>query len=260
MKTKIFIIIMYLTMMAACSNHSIFSNYTPILPELPAHWEEMLGLPHWQLEWLDENGLWKKMEILPGYPAPELPLVQEWSSPIFAWPYWPSKNLMPQMMKPAGGIFPWDVSGTKIHLSWRGGIDAIFWKELSIAERNSTASFTRLPWYFDWPRFRELLLNGNISEAVRENPWLIDWKDIAQRTVDSGFFTSRLSPPSQNILSIPGLGGLWIGSSPFSYPLRVNPEGPLIIPASARPDTWVSASGILRVINMDWVYINNNGR
>jgi len=260
MKTKIFILILLCIALTACGNLSILSYYRPVLPELPPHWEEMLGEAHWQLEWLDENGFWKKVNLFPGSNLPDLPLIQEWSTPVIAWPYWPSRNLIPQMMMPAGGIFPWDAGGTGIHLSWRGGIDAVFWKELSIAERNSPASFTRLPWYIDWPRFRELLLNGNISERVRENPWLIDWKDFAQRTADSGFYSSRLNPSPPNNLSIPGLGGLWINSSPFAEPVRVALEGSLIIPLSPVPETWVSSYGILRVQNMDWVYIENTER
>ncbi|MDR0475627.1 MAG: hypothetical protein LBH43_18385 [Treponema sp.] len=37
----------------------------------------------------------------------------------------------------------------------------------------------RIPWYFDWPRFRELMDSSDIPEEVRLDPWTADWKTIA---------------------------------------------------------------------------------
>ena len=159
------------------------------------------------------------------------------------------------MKRPAGAIYPWDVSGGEITLGWHGGVEAVFWKELAAAERSTAASFTRLPWYLDWPRFRTLLAEGNIPENVRLDPWLPDWKDIAQRTVQSGFDSRRIVSRPLSVMSIPGRGGLWIGSSPFAAPLYADPEGPLEVNTGAVPDTWISKEGILKVSTAGWVFI-----
>jgi len=158
------------------------------------------------------------------------------------------------MMRPSGALFPWDISGGKLIFSWEGGVDALFWKELALAERSSSAAAGRLPWYFDWPRFRELFQSENISELVRRDPWLADWKSIAQRTVQSGFDRRRIIPRSFTELVIPGLGGRWIGSSPFALPLDAPADGPLCLSAAGTPDTWVSTMGVLKCSSIGWVW------
>ena len=158
------------------------------------------------------------------------------------------------MMRPCGALFPWDLCGETLALGWEGGVMAVFWKELAQAERSSAAAAERLPWYFDWPRFRELLKSGNIPEAVRRNPWLADWKDIAERTVRSGFDRRRFVSRSFTELSIPGLGGFWIGSSPFAPPLEAPLDGPLCLSVTGAPDTWVSSRGVLKCSASGWVW------
>ena len=247
---------------AACDDGPIRASYRPLLPEMPRHWEEIMGgphgaphgEPHWRLEWLDSDGVWQERDLAPGRNAPELSPMQEWSSPVLAWPYWPSRNLLPGMMKPAGAIFPWDVSGDKLRLSWRGGVEAVFWKELAAAEKNSEAAQNRVPWYLDWPRFRELLDSGDIPEDVRGDPWLADWKDIAARTVQSGFDRRRIRSRAFTEVAIPGIGGLWIASSPFAPPLDAGAEGPLRVRAAGVPDTWVSSGAVLRCSAAGWVF------
>jgi hypothetical protein len=159
------------------------------------------------------------------------------------------------MMKPSGAIFPWDVSGGDLRLSWEGGVEAVFWKELAEAEKSSEATGKRLPWYLDWPRFRELLQNGDIPEDVREDPWLADWKDIGERTVQSGFDRRRIKSRTFAGVLIPGLSGLWIQSSPFAPSLDAGTEGPLLVQTTAAPDTWVSGTQILKCSSSGWVLV-----
>ena len=243
-----------LALLFACKDNPIPSSNRPVLPEMPSHWKEILGEPHWRLEWIDESGNWQSGDLYSGSEAPGLSLVQEWSNPVLAWPFWPEWNLLPGTMRPAGAIFPWDKATKQIILSWKGGVEAVFWKELAIAERASAAAYKRLPWYFDWPRFRELLESDNVSEAIREDPWLADWKEIARKTVLSGFDRRRISPRAFSNFSIPHLSGGWIGSSPFADPVDLSPDGPLVLSVTDVPDTWVSPQGILKCSKAGYVF------
>ena len=263
MKTKFFtgMLIFLLAVLASCENAPIRPSYRPVLPELPEHWKEIpggLGPPHWRLEWIGEGGVWIERDVSPGQAAPDISLMPEWSTPVLAWPFWPDRELLPGMMRPAGAIFPWDACGQKLCVSWQGGVHAFFWKELALAARSSVPASAsearRLPWYFDWPRFRELLESENISEAVRKDLWLADWKFIAQRTVQSGFDRRRIVSKSFTELTIPGLGGRWIGSSPFALPLDAPEDGPLTIGISDTADTWVSSGGVLKGSRAGWVW------
>ena len=242
-----------LVALAACGNGPVSPSCRLLLPELPEHWNEMLGPPHWRLEWIGSDGLWLERELSPGQMPPELSFMPEWSTPVLAWPFWPVRELLPGMMRPAGALFPWDaVSGDKLAISWEGGVDALFWKELALADRSSGAAERRLPWYFDWPRFRELLKSENMP--VREDPWLADWRSIAERTVLSGFDRRRIVPRGFTGLEVPGLGGRWTGSSPFAPPLDAPPDGPLSINIGDVVDTWVSSGGLLKASSSGWVW------
>ena len=256
------LITVLLLVFAGCDNGPIRSSYRPVLPELPRNRKAILGDAHWRLEWVGEAGVWQECELAPGQEMPGLSLMQEWSIPVLAWPFWPEKGLLPLMMRPAGVIFPWDTYGEKVYLSWSCGPEAFFWKELAAASASSASSSAapasgtgRFPWYFDWPRFRELFSSGNINEDVRRDPWLADWRSIAQKTVQSGFDSRRIVPRPLAEISISGLGGRWIGSSPFAPPIDAPPDGPLNIKAADTPDTWVSSQGVLKCSTDGWVLI-----
>jgi len=251
---SVVLVVTVFALLAGCENGPISSSFRLILPELPGHWKEILGQPHWRLEWVGKEGTWQEWEGSPGQRPPDLSPVQEWTTAILAWPFWPARDLLPGMMRPAGGLFPWDVHGETLTLGWEGGVMAVFWKELARAERSSAAAAKRLPWYFDWPRFRELFESGNIPETVRLDPWLADWKSIAERTVLSGFDRRRIVSRSFTELAIPNLGGRWIGSSPFAVPLDAPPDGPLCVNAADTPETWVSSGGVLKCSASGWVY------
>ena len=253
MKYKYFFVVtLFLVLLAACEDRPIQSSYKLVLPELPPQWKELLGENHWRLEWVNEQGSWQRLDLRPGITPPEFSLINEWIYPVIAWPFWPEWELHPALMRPCGALFPWDVSGGDLIFSWKGGVDALFWKELGAA---SHANVQRSPWNFDWPRFREILSSGNLSEEVKQDPWLADWRDIAARTVQSGFDSRRIVSRKSSELIIPDLGGHWIGSSPFAAPLDAPPEGPLELNVYDNTETWVSSEGILKCSSLGWIFI-----
>jgi hypothetical protein len=240
--------------LSSCSQGPIRTTYSPELPQLPAAWETILGKPHWRLEWVDENGSWKVWEGKEG--IPELSLMHEWTSAALCWPFWPEKGLVPGLMYPGGALFPWDVSEGRLVLSWKAGVDALFWRELAQNEEAQKAPGTpRLPWLFDWPRFRELMETDDIPLEIRENPWLADWSSIAGKTVESGFDRRRIKAAARTEIAIPCPGNLWTGSSPFVEPISVIPGEPLILLVRESPETWISASGLLRCQKGAWIFI-----
>jgi len=254
MKTLFFTVTFTLFVLLFSCDCPIKPSYRLVLPELPGHWEEFPGKPHWRLEWINGNAAWQDWE---GLEVPEISINQEWTTAVLALPFWPERGLLPGMMRPSGALFPWDVSGETIVLSWKAGVEAFFWKEMVLADRPAAAAENRLPWYFDWPRFRELMESENIPSIVCQNPWLADWKSIAQKTILSGFDRRRIVSRSFSGLAIPGLAGRWIGSSPFTEALETAPGSPLLLMVTDEPDTWVSEGAVLRCSSSGWVYLEH---
>ena len=243
--------------LAACSQGPVRDSYSPELPSLPPAWKNILGKPFWRLEWI-EDGVWKCWEGKEGFP--DLCLIQEWTSPVLAWPFWPEKELLPGHMRPAGALFPWDVSGGTLILSWNAGIEALLWRELAQNsalnnEAEKSSGTPRHPWYFDWPRFRELMKSEETLPEICRDPWLADWQSIAGKTVESGFDRRRIKPEPRIEITITCPGDFWINSSPFAEPVSIPPGDPLVLPAGKKSETWVSNSGFLRC-NMDaWIFV-----
>ena len=253
MKTYFFSIIVCVVFLThSCGGSSpVDSRYVLVLPKLPDSWETMLGSPHWQLEWISDTGTKETRVIRDGL---EITLPQTWASPVIALPFWPEKNIYPGLFKPAGAIFPHDVSGKTLVLSWQGGVDASLFWEFTKFSGNTTVS--RLPWNFNWPRFRLLFDDPALNDEVRADPWLADWSSIAERTVQSGFDRRRLVPENRSNLSVPVAPGPWIGTSPFASPLVF--AGTPFFPVRTAADTWVSAEGFLRCNSETWIFIENN--
>jgi len=245
------------TLLAGCKDEMrIHSLYEPVLPALPGGWRDVLGEAHWRLEWIEEGGTWKKWEGKQGAAVPSLSMTQGWTTPVLAWPYWPGLDLGPGIMRPCGGLFPWDASGNKLVLSWEGGVDAVLWKEMAAVDvdESEAAKDKRLPWLFDWPRFREIMAGGNVSEAVRQDPWVVDWKEVGRKTVESGFDRRRIKPMKFTRIEIPLPAGRWSGSSPFSPLLEVPPEGSFALEVTDLVGAWVSSMGILKCSSSGWIY------
>jgi hypothetical protein len=175
-------------------------------------------------------------------------------------------------MRPAGAIFPFDVRSGRLQLSWRAGAEAWFYRELAAARNaalgaaeaeaggaaNAKAAFDkRRPEYFDWPRFRSLMAGDSVPAAVRDDPWRVDWRNVAARTVQSGFDRRRIVEQAAGELTAPrtALGeGPFAGPSPFARPLLPAPDKGYSFAVTSRADTYVSAEGILRVSGKVWVY------
>jgi len=226
------------------------SGYILNLPETPETWVSVLGHPHWRVEWLDPGGNKRTADISPGGSL-RVNLPETWTSPVTAWPYWTAHNLIPGFFKPAGALFPFDADGERLNLSWKAGLDAVFyWELVSAYDHNAL----KIPANFDWLRFRELFKEDTLNEEVRKDPWLVDWKSVAEKTISSSFDRRRLVPEAANPVNIPVSHGPWYGTSPFAEPLFF-PEGETpAFPTRPGVNVWVSAEGILRVNGNVWVF------
>jgi len=242
------------------------SRYSLELPKIPRGWEALLGNPHWRIEWLNEQGR-KETKTIRGNNGPEISLPPTLASGVLALPYWPDREISPGIFKPAGAIFPFDASGKTIVLSWRGGVDAnLYWELAQAYQEAQEASappetqaaeqraVSRLPWNFNWPRFRELFDDPGLNAEVRADPWLADWHSIAVKIVKSGFDKRRLVPEDRSSLEVPVNCGPWIGTSPFASPLFFDETTP-VFPVRPAADTWVSAEGILRCNTKTWILL-----
>ena len=247
-------------LLLVCCTERFPSGYTLELPETPAAWGSLLGEPHWHVEWIAPSGRKKAADFPPASKKrieAEIPVT--WANPVTAWPWWPEHNLIAYIFKPCGALFPYDVSGKKsdvLRLSWEAGPDAIFYQELAIAFNKSalSSSESKTPDKFDWPRFRELFQSDALSEAVREDPWAVNWRSVAEKTITANFDRRRIVAETAVLKPFPVPAGIWYGTSPFSKPLIIEDGEPAVFPVltSSGINIWVSAEGILRVNGNTW--------
>jgi hypothetical protein len=224
------------------------SKYTLELPNPPESWVSLLGEPCWRVEWFDQNGENRRAELKSGENLEvEIPIT--WANPVIARPYWPEHGLNSGIFMPAGALFPFDAKKDAIRLSWEAGRDAVFYMELIFAnEQNSS----KIPANFDWPRFRELFSSDVLGEAVRKDPWLIDWRSVAEKTISGNFDRRRLVPKETKPKVIPDTSGIWYGTSPFAEPLVIE-SGEDVFPVSVKINVWVSSNGILWANSDTWI-------
>lgn len=239
-----------LALQLSCCGDRLASEYTLEFPQVPEAWVSLLGEPCWKVEWLAPDGQ-KQSKNLSAGQSMEVTLPSTWANPVTAWPFWPRHNLIPGYFKPAGALFPFDVSGDVLHLSWEGGVDSVFYWELAFAN-SQTAS--KIPANFDWPRFRELFEADTLSEAVRLDPWLVDWRYVAEKTIESSFDRRRLVPQATVPMSIPVPAGCWYGTSPFAQPLFFAENELPVFSVCSGINVWVSGHGVLRVSGKAWVF------
>jgi hypothetical protein len=247
--TVIFIVVLQFS---SCKD-SISSGYTLELPEVPESWILLLGNPYWHIEWLDPSGEKKSKDIVPGESRPgntEIEIPVTWANPVTAWPFWPEFNLIPGFFKPAGALFPFDVYGKSLQLSWKAGLDTVFYWELAFANEDQAS---KIPANFDWPRFRELFETDALNEAVRRDPWLVDWRSVAQKTILSSFDRRRLVPQAAESVNIPAPSGTWYKTSPFAEPLFFAEDENPVFPVYPCINVWISSEGILRINGKTWV-------
>ena len=253
MKYIIFSIFIFL--LTNCDNTIIVPSYKVEFPSVPSEWLSLLGNPDWRLEWFDANAEKQVLEIS-GDQSPNIQILETWTTPIIAYPFWESRNIAPNFMYPAGALFPFDVSGDKIHLTWSGGVDAFLYLELASNFKEPEKGTPRYPHYFNWIRFRERFKGNGINENVKHDPWLADWKSIAVKTSQSGFDRRRIVPLSQKDVAIPiQYEGYWIGSSPFAKPIHQKKEEDLSLKLSEKTETYISTLGILRCTKNIWILI-----
>jgi hypothetical protein len=227
------------------------------MPELPSHWTALLGSPRWRIDYLDARGVRDRFET--GGQGAEVSLHPYTASAVAAWPFWPDRGIHPGLFRPAGALYPFDGSGAALTLSWRGGVDAFFYWELAAAAGQAVPSTPsaalRQPRNFDWPRFRELFSDPALDETVRADPWTADWRDIAEKTIRSGFNRRRIAPAETGPVPAPVGEGPWFGVSPFAAPWRAGPEEPPRFPAGTETASYFSPAGILRVNRDAWILL-----
>jgi hypothetical protein len=235
----------------SCEETIIYPSYDFVLPELPPLWGDLLGAPSWQIEWTRSDGSTASADLAPGSASlGGADIMQEWPTPVIAYPYWPEKGVAMGTMKPSGAIFPLDASGGTMRLSWQGGVEAFFYRELAAEHIEG-----RLPHTFDWNRFRALWTEGALPEEVLADPWVADWKSIAQKTAASGFDKRRISAQKKELLRfvIP-VDGPWIGVSPFMSAPNWPRGSTVYLPAGAETETYFCPSGILHYNKKVWTW------
>jgi hypothetical protein len=236
-------ILLLILMLTGCTDW-LTSSYTLELPYLPENWVSILGEPCWRIEWIDAAGQ-KHTADMSSCSIISVQLITTSISPVSAWPYWPDHNLIPGLFKPAGALYPFDVSDGRLHLSWEAGIDAFFYTQLLNG---------RHPANFNWLRFRELFNTGNLSEEVLNDPWVVDWISAAERTVSGSFDRRRLVPEANELKIIPVPAGKWYSTSPFAEPLFFQEGETSIFPIRSGINTWISCKGILKANKEAWIF------
>ncbi|GHT48431.1 hypothetical protein FACS1894102_1440 [Spirochaetia bacterium] len=247
---------------SACSEPIIYDTYSLVMPEMndavsietdtlsAAAWPVLLGKPHWHIEWIDSKGNPVQKEITESHDGKlnDIDILGDLPSAIIAYPYWPDKKIMRGSVRPAGAIFPHDASGNKIHLTWQGGIEANFYKELNY-ENNEK----RLAYKFDWMRFRNLFVEGALHSEIIEDPWLADWHQIAEKTAASGFDKRRIVPSKLVLQSVViPQHGPWLLASPFAKIQNWQKDAPVNIGVkdnSTTVDNYFCPTGVLHINN-----------
>lgn len=230
--------------LVSCSFDPGVSKRPVRLPSVPGSWLAVLGEPAWLLRWYGPDGS-ERSAFVRGAGSPVLELPDAVSSPVLAYPCWPDSGVEAGLARPAGAIVPFDQRDGMIVLTWKGGVSALFYRELLHAGGPSD----RLPERFDWPRFSALLDSESIQPSAREDPWRVDWRTVAIRTRVSGFDSRRIVPrvvvPIRLAAPFPGP---WVRTSPFlSEPVESN-SGFLDAEAAEAPDAFLSSEGVLKFV------------
>jgi hypothetical protein len=245
MKTNILkTAVIVLALQLACCGDHLSSLYTLEFPQTPEHWVSLLGEPHWRVEWLSPEGRRQTADILPGGSL-QIEIPATWTNPVTARPYWPGSGLYAGLFMPAGALFPFDVNGNRLCLNWEAGIDTVFYWEL--VQAAGSQNNAKNPAHFDWPRFRELFQPEVLNTEVVHDPWLVDWRYVAERTIGANFDRRRLIPQTADFVDIPVPAGPWYGTSPFAEPLSFTEGEPHLFPVRPGLNVWVCREGLLRV-------------
>ena len=247
MKTPYFLLPILAVLSASCGGSPLPESYLVKFPVVPSLWTEVLGENQWRLDYYDSQGIFRQAEIAGNSASgAAIDILKEWPNPVLAWPYWPEKDILAGLFYPAGAMYPFDSAGGAIALRWEAGAEAYFYRELDKAQELNTGT-NRKPAYFDWKRFRSFF-GEETAEELRNDPWLANWKDIAEKTVRSGFRKSyvRVENRTAKEITIPHAGP-WLCASPFKKPEIWEKEEIVIFPVSSRPEILVCPDGRLNV-------------
>jgi hypothetical protein len=239
----------------SCGHGPLREQIRVVFPVIPALWKEILGEPHWRLEWYDTAGIGQCAEIpapaaaVTTPPTATVDILVHWPNAVLAWPYWPGKGVSAGLFRPAGAIYPLDARGEKITLTWRAGIDAHFYRELDKVRPLNASN--RAPEYFDWKHFRAALWQ-TAPEDLQADPWLADWQDIAEKTVKSGFRQSLLKAETRKntVIALPH-DGPWLFASIFKPPQQWRSESAVTLPVGKHPEILACPGGFLSVTQKD---------
>jgi hypothetical protein len=239
-------------LLLSCRGPLVPRSYTLTAPALPESWA-FLGPPSWHIEWMENSGQWRQEEAAGQHVS--LSIEPAWAAAVLAWPSWPDKGLAKGIFRPAGAILPFDCSGNRVHLSWQGGVDAFFYRELARLGWGGPRS----PECFDWPRFRELFSAENTETSaplpeIRGDPWLVNWTGLAEKTITSGFNRRSLVSAYTGSIVVPvPAAGPWAASSPFARPS--GNEAMWELKTAPWVDTLVSPQGTAKVSSAGFVWI-----
>jgi hypothetical protein len=214
----------------------------------------VLGEPSWRFEWVNEAGETEKADSASARRG-GAEILQSCITPVFAFPYWPKRGIPAGVMKPAGALFPFDREGGTVFLSFEGGVDAVFYRELA-----SQPNGKRLPRNFDWQRFRSLREEKKLDGELLSDLWLADWELIAEKTAASGFSARRIKArETENLIIRAPARGPWVSSSPFMQALFWTEGDAVALQVSTRIDSYFSARGTLRLTRKTQSWIPNPG-
>jgi hypothetical protein len=263
MKVRLSFLAGGLCSLLTCSGPRSALSVSLAFPPIPPAWVAVFPPVQWRLEWVDPQGL-LRVETLQD-PRVTLDLEGDRSSPVLAYPFWPSVNVPPGLVKPCGAIFPFDLQnipqdtllglGEKgeviLQLSWLGGVTGYFFKALAASEGDQMT----VPERFDWPRFVSLFQDPALSQAVRDDPWLVDWLEVAKKTRASGFDRRRLVSRPQSTLSlVVPAEGPWANGDPFVPAPSWTAGDQVELSALAEGATFFSPSGFLRYSSSCWAW------
>lgn len=240
-----------MAVLVSCGPKPIPGSYQLQFPPQPELRPELLGSCQWRVEYRGTEGGYRQITVTG---STQISVLQEWPTAVLAWPFWPELSLAAGHFNPAGAIFPHDAAGDTISLSWEAGAEAVFYRELENAQGLNEGT-NRLPAYFDWRRFRTLIRENGFA-ALDGDPWLADWKDIAEKTVRSGFRQSyiRKEDRTDGTITIP-CDGPWLSASPFKPPEFWAAGGEQTLSLSPRAEVWVCPGGKLSVSSNTWLWV-----
>jgi hypothetical protein len=230
--------------MSACAEDILRSEYRLEMPDLPESWHSLFGPAHWRVEWVNDNGELVIAETDGAFYA-DAAILQGKTTPVLAYPYWPGVTHA-GAFRPAGALSPLDVEGGSIRLSWNAGVEAAFYLELA-KKAATSGNLARSPEKFNWTGFRALFNEKKPPSAVCDDPWLVDWEDVAEKTAASGFSVRKIVECEYENLSITvPADGPWVGNSPFAQSMNWKEDAKAVLRVTSAVDSYYCTQGVLR--------------